>query len=180
MRQEARELQSKYSESTPEPDNRDDPSSQGHHRITVSKRTSLPENFVYVPAAGAGAGSLQMQLAHHRLNQKRQILQKQRLSCSEGVRRGHSRSQGYIKPYLPTDCLTGAPQGSELFQPIAEDEPSLDSNSYMLHQDHQVDKKNFKQQLYKYSIPIASSKIRIVAHGGTPFTQRFYMEEGDE
>ena len=141
MRQEARELQSKYSESTPEPDNREDPSSQGHHRITVSKRTSLPENFVYVPAAGAGAGSLQMQLAHHRLNQKRQILQKQRLSCSEGVRRGHSRSQGYIKPYLPTDCLTAAPQGSELFQPIAEDEPSLDSNSYMLHQDHQVDKK---------------------------------------
>ena len=79
-----------------------------------------------------------MQLAHHRINQKRQILQKQRLGSSEGGRRGHTRSQGYIKPYLPTDGLNVAPQGSEcLFQPIAEDEPSLDS-SYMLHHQSQV------------------------------------------
>ena len=76
-----------------------------------------------------------MQLAHHRLNQKRQILQKQRPGDASGVRhRNLGRTQSYVKPYLPTDCLTVAPQGSDcLFQPIAEDEPSAD-NSLMFHQ----------------------------------------------
>ena len=98
-------------------------------RASVSKRVSVPENFTYFPSGGNI--SLQMQLAHHRLNQKRQILQKQRYSYGEGnlTARRHNRSQNYAKPYLPTDSLNGPIQGSDfLFQPIAEDEPTFDNS----------------------------------------------------
>ena len=132
MRQEARELQSKYCEtaSGQEPN---DIESKLFQRSSVSKRVSVPENFSYF--SSGQSLSLQMQLAHHRLNQKRQILQKQRPGDASGGRhRNIGRTQTYVKPYLPTDCLTVAPQGSDcLFQPIAEDEPSADT-SLMFHE----------------------------------------------
>ena len=132
VRQEARELQSKYCElaSGSEPN---DPESKLFQRASKSKRVSVPENFSYF--SSGQSLSLQMQLAHHRLNQKRQILQKQRPGDASGGRhRNHVRPQSYVKPYLPTDCLSVAPQGSDcLFQPIAEDEPSTDT-SHIFHE----------------------------------------------
>jgi len=141
VRQEARELQSKYCD--PVDIDRDeyspiDQSAANQKylgpKTSISKRISLPENFVYFPSGPSQSKhvALQQQLLQHRLQQKRQNLQKQRFSHGEpltGVaRRSHPRQQSYVKPYLPTGALTMAPQGSDyLFQPIAEDEPSPDS-----------------------------------------------------
>lgn len=111
------------------------------HKFSISKRISVPENFVYFPAA-AKQLALQQQLLQHRLLQKRQSLQKQRYShaaasgetlaatAGSGARPGRSAPYG-LKPYLPTDCLQLMPhhhhhhQGGSAdicFQPIAEDE----------------------------------------------------------
>jgi len=135
VRKEVRELQNKYSDSLGETADKEEiPQVLGI--MGAGKRVSMPENFSYFPS-GANV-SLQTQLAHHRLNQKRQILQKQRVNYTDTTgagRRNHSRNQNYIKPYLPTDSLTVQTQGSEfLFQPIAEDEPSLDGNSLLINQ----------------------------------------------
>ena len=117
-RQEVLELQSRY------PDTRgmEDAQMISRPRHSVSKRISLPENFVYFPQNKHLA--LQQQLLQHRILQKRQNLQKQRFSHQDpltGLRR-----VSYGKPYLPTDGLPLPQQGTDfLFQPIAEDEPSL-------------------------------------------------------
>ena len=121
VREEAKLLQSKYSELGPPV-----PS------LPATKRISLPENFTYFPSGPSGQSgpaslskhvALQQQLLQHRLYQKRQNLQKQRIIPDP--RRvhphphPHSRQQTYPKPYLPTE------QGPDcLFQPIAEDEPA--------------------------------------------------------
>ena len=123
MREEAKLLQNKYSEVVPG-------ALGGPGGISVTKRISLPENFTYFPSPGASGPTnlskhvaLQQQLLQHRLYQKRQNLQKQRIIPDP--RRvhphphPHSRQQTYPKPYLPTE------QGPDcLFQPIAEDEPA--------------------------------------------------------
>lgn len=143
VRQEARELQSKYGEGADMEKDETGPAEQGvgcpkHNnsgpKLNISKRISVPENFVYFPSGHSLSKhvALQQQLLQHRLHQKRQNLQKQRFSHGEpltGVtRRGHPRQQAYVKPYLPTGALAMAPQGSDyLFQPIAEDEPSPDN-----------------------------------------------------
>lgn len=139
VRQEARELQSKYGESMEKDDlvpNEQVVGNQKYYgpKISISKRISVPENFVYFPSGHSLSKhvALQQQLLQHRLQQKRQNLQKQRFSHGEpltGVsRRSHPRQQSYVKPYLPTGALAMAPQGSDyLFQPIAEDEPCPDN-----------------------------------------------------
>jgi len=141
VRQEARELQSKYCDPVDVDRDEYSPIDQSAAnqkylgpKTSISKRISLPENFVYFPSGPSQSKhvALQQQLLQHRLQQKRQNLQKQRFSHGEpltGVaRRSHPRQQSYVKPYLPTGALTMAPQGSDyLFQPIAEDEPSPDS-----------------------------------------------------
>ena len=117
VREEAKILQSKYSEVV------------ASSSPPATKRISLPENFTYFPSAGPLSSptnlskhvALQQQLLQHRLYQKRQNLQKQRIIPDP--RRvhphPHSRQQTYPKPYLPTE------QGPDcLFQPIAEDEPA--------------------------------------------------------
>merc|ERR1719150_489241 len=121
VREEARLLQSKYCEVE----------AAQRQAQPLPKRISVPENFAYFPGSSAGppTGSLskhvalQQQLLQHRLYQKRQNLQKQRMIPDP--RRvhphphPHSRQQTYPKPYLPTE------QGPDcLFQPIAEDEPA--------------------------------------------------------
>ena len=132
MRQEARELQSKYGESSPGPEERDElRAASGAGPRLSSKRISVPENFSYFPAMTQP--SLQTQLAHHRLNQKRQILQKQRLpvtgDLSAAPRRDRQPRPGltFPRPWLPGACALGTPHTSDLFQPIAEDEPVADS-----------------------------------------------------
>ena len=116
MREEARLLQSKYSEV------------EAAHRQhqPLPKRISVPENFAYFPGSSSGPppGSLskhvalQQQLLQHRLYQKRQNLQKQRLSL---VTHGWPHTRPHPKPAQPgLDCL---------FQPIAEDETSGGSDS---------------------------------------------------
>jgi len=141
VQQEARELQNKYCE--PVVLEKDDfvPNEQmpGNQKSfgpksSISKRISVPENFVYFPSGHSVSKhvALQQQLLQHRLYQKRQILQKQRFSYGEPLtsvsRRSYPRQQVYVKPYLPTDALPMSVQGSEyLFQPIAEDEPCPDN-----------------------------------------------------
>ena len=116
VREEARLLQSKYSEV------------EAAHRQPqpLPKRISVPENFAYFPGSSSGPppGSLskhvalQQQLLQHRLYQKRQNLQKQRLSL---VTHGWPHTRPHPKPAQPgLDCL---------FQPIAEDETSGGSDS---------------------------------------------------
>jgi len=143
VRQEARELQSKYGESRSVDSEKDEHAlteqavgnqKSNGPKLNISKRISVPENFVYFPSGHSLSKhvALQQQLLQHRLHQKRQNLQKQRFSHGEpltGVaRRSHPRQQSYVKPYLPTGALSMAPQGSDyLFQPIAEDEPCPDN-----------------------------------------------------
>jgi len=145
VRQEARELQNRYGEPVDlDKDEYVQPEqitgNQKHFgpKTSISKRISVPENFVYFPSSHSSISkhvALQQQLLQHRLYQKRQNLQKQRFSHGEpltGVsRRSHPRQQAYVKPYLPTDALQTAPQGLDyMFQPIAEDEPCPDPLSF--------------------------------------------------
>ena len=71
VRQEARELQSKYCETSPGPE-------EASRGVRLSKRISVPENFSYFPGPQQPPVSLQTQLAQHRLAQKRASLCKQR------------------------------------------------------------------------------------------------------
>ena len=125
--QEVLELQSQYPPDARPGSHGEEPSSQAllsrHHRASISKRISLPDSFVYFPQNKHLA--LQQQLLQHRILQKRQSLQKQRFTPDPltGLRRV---GVPYGKPYLPTDGLPLSQQGTDfLFQPIAEDEPSL-------------------------------------------------------
>jgi len=142
VRQEARELQSKYGDGPDTEKEETVVSDQGAGsqkqgggaKLNISKRISVPENFVYFPSGHSLSKhvALQQQLLQYRLHQKRQNLQKQRFSHGEpltGVsRRSHPRQQAYVKPYLPTGALALQPQGFDYsFQPIAEDEPSPDN-----------------------------------------------------
>lgn len=121
VREEALQLKNLFSESKTE-----DGKPSG--RAGISKRISVPENFVYFPPTKHLA--LQQQLLQHKLLQKRQILQKQRFSHGDTLT-GFRRAP-YGKPYMPTVGLPLAQQGSDcLFQPIAEDEPCLDSLDYL-------------------------------------------------
>ena len=129
VRQEAMDLLSQFPDKRQQtPD--DAPAStlqKLSHKLSVSKRISVPENFAYFPPAKHLA--LQQQLLQHRLIQKRQSLQKQRFSHGEpltGMRR-----VSYVKPYLPTDGLQLPHQGSDFFfQPIAEDESQAEPLEY--------------------------------------------------
>jgi len=166
VRQEARELQNKYGEAVDLEKDEFVPNEQvaGNQKYfgpktSISKRISVPENFVYFPSGHSISKhvALQQQLLQHRLYQKRQNLQKQRFSHGEpltGVsRRSHPRQQSYVKPYLPTDALPMAPQGSDcLFQPIAEDEPCPD-NLVFPESDHLV---RHPENFFSY-IPYADS-----------------------
>jgi serine/threonine-protein kinase SIK2 len=131
VRQEAKELQSRYGDTGGEEHSEQAPGNLKSYppKLNISKRISVPENFVYFPSGHSLSKhvALQQQLLQHRLHQKRQNLQKQRFSHGEPLtgmtRRTHPRQQAYVKPYLAM-----APQGPEyLFQPIAEDEPSPDN-----------------------------------------------------
>lgn len=150
-RQEVRQLQSQYGEE----EHAEDLQSQSesiqdgqaflNHRQSISKKVSVPENFPFFPSTGDSNSlmsvnrvALQQQLMQHRLQKKRDNIQKQRLPHGETMnnpptaRRFHQRPQGFSKPYLPQDALPLMPQGSEfLFQPIAEDEPSPVENQML-------------------------------------------------
>ena len=82
----------------------------------MSKRISVPENFSYFPGAAPQAASLQTQLAHHRLAQKRASLVKQR-GPAPGDPRDPRRD---MRPLRPGQVWHKTP-------PIAEDEPVVDS-----------------------------------------------------
>lgn len=123
VRQEAQELRNQFQESRPE----ETCQNKVPVKQAVSKRISVPENFVYFPPSKHLA--LQQQLLQHRLLQKRQSLQKQRFSHGEPL--AGLRRVSYGKPYLPTDGLNLPQFGSDfLFQPIAEDEPSHETLDY--------------------------------------------------
>ena len=116
VREEARLLQSKYCEVE----------AAQRQAQPLPKRISVPENFAYFPGSSAGppTGSLskhvalQQQLLQHRLYQKRQNLQKQRMTL---VTHGWPHTRQHQKPPQPgLDCL---------FQPIAEDETAGGSES---------------------------------------------------
>jgi len=118
VRQEARELQSKYCEGSPGPEEARGP--------RLSKRISVPENFSYFPGPGQPPVSLQTQLAQHRLAQKRASLCKQRERGEREARRElRTLRPGQVWPR----AALGTPHTSDcLFQPIAEDEPVVDSD----------------------------------------------------
>ena len=89
----------------------------------MSKRISVPENFSYFPAGPVSAASvsLQTQLAHHRLAQKRASLVKQRGPVTGDPRDPGLASRRDMRPGLrPGQVWHKTP-------PIAEDEPVVDS-----------------------------------------------------
>merc|ERR1712130_670128 len=136
VREEARELAIKFGDQLNAAHNEQLAEVEGrttsyHMFGGVNKRTSLPENLAFTSSPRQVA--LQQQLLQHRLQQKRQNLQKQRLSHGEPLsasrHRSGRQSSGGGKLYFQTDVIPPPPTDFH-FQPIAEDEPGPDPSPH--------------------------------------------------
>merc|ERR1719447_2220774 len=139
VREEARELAIKFGEEE-DVEARETVKTSNYHRAGGgNKRTSLPENLAYTSSPRQVA--LQQQLLQHRLHQKRQNLQKQRLSHGEPLSGSRHRSiarQSSGKLYFHPAADVIPPGPDFHFQPIAEDEPGPDPSPHPSPAGHRV------------------------------------------